>query len=99
MRYEIVTSRSAQEDFERFDARWRSALKRALEVHLRHAPKMESKSRIKRLRGLNQPQYRLRVDVLRVFYDVSDAEQRVEVLGIVHKDDAERWLNQFGTKA
>ena len=40
-----------------------------------------SKSRIKRLRGLKQPQYRLRVGDIRVFYDIFG--QRVEVLAIV----------------
>jgi mRNA-degrading endonuclease RelE of RelBE toxin-antitoxin system len=96
MRYDIVIARSAQDDFDRFDARWRSGLKKALEIHLRHAPKMESKSRIKRLRGLTQPQYRLRVDVFRVFYDVNDPEQRVEILGIVRKENMHQWLRQFG---
>jgi hypothetical protein len=34
--------------------------------HLRHEPTKVSKSRIKRLRGLSQPQYRLRVGDIRV---------------------------------
>src|SRR4030095_605923 len=45
-----------------------------------------SKSRIKRLRGLRRPQYRLRVDNTRVFYDVID--EAVAVLAIVPKDGA-----------
>ena len=52
-----------------------------------------SKSRIKRLRGLARPQYRLRVDEVRVFYDVSGSN--VEVLAIVPKSEAESWLAQF----
>ena len=36
---------------------------------------------MKRLRGLDQPQYRLRVGEMRVFYDVTETE--VEVLAIV----------------
>ena|SRR2546426_7943771 len=99
MSYEVVIARSARSDFERFDARWRSRLKHALQIHLQHEPKRESKSRIKRLHGLNQPQYRLRVDVFRVFYDVDDTAKRVEVLGIVHKDDVQQWLVEFGIKA
>jgi len=36
-----------------------------------HEPTKASKTRIKRLRGLSRPQYRLRVgDDVRVFYDV-----------------------------
>ena len=54
-----------------------------------------SKSRIKRLRGLRRPQYRLRVDEVRVFYDVS--ESTVEILAIVAKPEAEAWLKQFGS--
>ena len=51
-------------------------------------------SRIKRLRGLSRPQYRLRVEEVRVFYDVSGST--VEVLAIVAKPEAESWLAQFG---
>jgi mRNA-degrading endonuclease RelE of RelBE toxin-antitoxin system len=61
-----------------------------------NAPKQESKSRIKRLKGLRQPQYRLRVDRLRVFYDVNDQQGRVEVLGFVMKPEAEDWLKEHG---
>jgi mRNA interferase RelE/StbE len=71
----------------------RSAVRVALETHLRHEPERTSRSRIKRLRGLRRPQYRLRVDDARVFYDVSGAS--VEVLAIVAKSEAESWLEQF----
>jgi mRNA-degrading endonuclease RelE of RelBE toxin-antitoxin system len=54
-----------------------------------------SKSRIKRLRGLIRPQYRLRIDNLRVFYDVT--EQEVEVLAIIPKEQAQAWLAEEGT--
>ncbi len=53
-----------------------------------------SKSRIKRLRGLKRPQFRLRVEDVRVFYDVR--EQVVEVLAIIAKSEAEKWLGQTG---
>ena len=56
-----------------------------------------SKSRIKRLRGLEQPQYRLRVDEIRVFYDVTETE--VQVLAIVPKGQAQAWLDDEGTPA
>ena len=48
-----------------------------------------------RLRGLRQPQYRLRVGDIRVFYDVVD--RTVEVLGIVSKSESDAWLAQFGS--
>jgi len=67
----------------------------ALERHLRYEPTRVSKSRIKRLRGLSQPQYRLRVGEARVFYDVT--LETVEVLAIVTKAEAARWLAKHGT--
>jgi mRNA-degrading endonuclease RelE of RelBE toxin-antitoxin system len=67
----------------------------ALEKHLRHEPRSTSRSSIKRLRGLGRPQYRLRVDEVRIFYDVSGTT--VEVLAIVAKSEAQAWLAQHGS--
>jgi len=94
MRFEIVLAPEAIEDLRRFKANDRAALKKALETHLRHEPTKTGRSRIKRLRGLARPQYRLRVDEVRVFYDVSGST--VEVLAIVIKSEAQSWLAQFG---
>jgi mRNA-degrading endonuclease RelE of RelBE toxin-antitoxin system len=47
------------------------------------------------LQGLLQPQYRLRVGDVRVFYDVSG--KTVEVLAILPKSEAARWLAQFAS--
>ncbi len=96
MKYQVVIAKSAQEAFKKLDARRRSALKEAMRTHLENVPKQESKSRIKRLKGLRQPQYRLRVDSFRVFYDVNDEQGRVEVLGFVMKPEAENWLQEYG---
>ena len=96
MKYQVVIAKSAHEAFKKLDARWRSSLKEAMRTHLENAPKQESKSRIKRLKGLRQPQYRLRVDQLRVFYDVNEQQGRVEVLGFVMKPEAEDWLKEHG---
>jgi mRNA-degrading endonuclease RelE of RelBE toxin-antitoxin system len=48
----------------------------------------------KRLRGLRQPEYRLRVGEVRIFYDVTGTT--VQVLAIVTKLEADSWLAQFG---
>jgi mRNA interferase RelE/StbE len=72
----------------------RTTVRNALETHLRHQPEKTSRSRIKRLRGLRRPQYRLRVNEVRVFYDVRGST--VEILAIVTKSKAERWLAKFG---
>ena len=94
MRFEIVLAPEAVEDLRRLKAHERAAIKDALEAHLRHEPAKTSRSRIKRLRGLARPQYRLRVDEVRVFYDVSGST--VEVLAIVAKSEAPSWLVKFG---
>jgi len=95
MSFAIVLAPQAVEDFERLKAHLRAELRDALEIHLRHEPRKTSRSRIKRLRGLRQPQYRLRVGDIRVFYDVSS--ETVEVLAIVRKSEADEWLKQFAS--
>ncbi len=77
-------------------ARHRAIDRDALERHHRHKPRKVSRSRIKRLRGLSRPQYRLRVEEIRVFYDVR--EPRVEVLAIVPKSSAVEWLAEQGVE-
>jgi len=89
-----VLAPEAVEDLRSLKANVRTELRRALEDHLRHEPRKVSKSRIKRLRGLSKPQYRLRVGEIRVYYDVTG--DTVEVLAIVAKSEAESWLAQFG---
>jgi len=94
MRYGIELAPQAIQDLKRLDANRRAQVKDAMETHLRHEPRKTSKSRIKRLRGLSKPQYRLRVGDVRVFYDVS--ERTVGVLAIVAKEDAQEWLVKAG---
>src|SRR5258708_38985030 len=93
MPFAIVLAPEAVEDLRRLTANVRATVRTALETHLRHEPKKTSRSRIKRLRGLRRPQYRLRVDEVRVFYDLSGTT--VEVLAIVSKSEAHSWLAQF----
>ena len=93
MPFAIVLAPEAVEDLRRLTANLRANVRTALETHLRHEPEKSSRSRIKRLRGLLRPQYRLRVGEVRVFYDVSGTT--VEVLAIVAKSEAESWLALF----
>ncbi len=95
MRYEIVLAPEAAEAYQALPAFPRAQVRDALERHLRHQPTLVNKSRIKRLRGLSQPRYRLRVGKVRVFYDVTT--ETVEVLAIVKKAEAARWLARHGT--
>ena len=96
MSFDIVLAPEAVEDLKLLKAHVRAAVRTALEIHLRHEPEKTSRSRIKRLRGLRRPQYRLRVGEVRVFYDVSGAT--VEILVIVAKSEAGSWLAQFGNR-
>jgi len=95
MAYEIILAPSAIRELDALRADIRGRVRDAIEVHLRHEPTKVSKSRIKRLRGLDRPQYRLRVDEVRVFYDVE--QETVQVLAIVSKAQAEAWLKAQGT--
>jgi len=96
MAYEVILAPEAVEDFRNLKADQRALVRDAMEIHLRHSPAKTSKSRLKRLRGLSRPQYRLRVDEIRVFYDVVEEEQVVEVLAIIPKSEADAWLNRMG---
>src|SRR5437879_10654395 len=94
MPYEIVLAPEAVEDLRSLPAAVRAEVKLALETHLLNEPAKLSRSRIKRLRGISRPQYRLRVDEIRVFYDV--VGESVEVLAIVEKAETSQWLEKFG---
>ena len=94
MRFEVVLAPEAIGDAKKLKATVRAEVLKALETRLRHEPTKTSRSRIKRLRGVARPQYRLRVGDVRVFYDV--AGSTVQVLAIVAKLETESWLAQFG---
>jgi mRNA-degrading endonuclease RelE of RelBE toxin-antitoxin system len=94
MKYNIILAPEAIDDFKYFTARERSLIRSAMELHLRHEPDKVSKSRIKRLRGMSRPEYRLRVGDFRIYYDINKAD--VEVLAIVPKSKASEWLQRYG---
>ena len=93
MPFAIILAPEAVEELRRLPANVRAMVRSALETHLRPAPETTSRSRIKRLRGVLRPRYRLRVGEIRVFYDVSATT--VEVLAIVAKSDTGSWLARF----
>jgi mRNA-degrading endonuclease RelE of RelBE toxin-antitoxin system len=95
MKYDIVLGSGALEDLSRLRKYDRTQVRQAIEKYLRHEPAKTSKSRIKRLRGLQSPQYRLRVgDDIRVFFDV--IETNVAVLAVIYKDQVAEWLEREG---
>lgn len=94
MKYRVILSPQARSHFHGLCAYDRAKVRDAIDHHLQHAPDSESKSRVKRLRGMRKPQYRLRVDNVRVFYDIDN--MTVDVLGIVDKAHVEQWLSEKG---
>ncbi len=95
MAYDIVLAPEAVQDLRALNSAVRADVKDAIAQHLRHEPTKASKSRIKRLRGVSRPQYRLRVgNEIRVFYDVT--EKTVEILAVVRKANADSWLKKHG---
>jgi mRNA-degrading endonuclease RelE of RelBE toxin-antitoxin system len=97
VRFEIILSPEAGNALAALPAHTRSEVRDGIEVHLRYEPTKLSKSRIKRLRGLERPQFRLRVGEMRVFYDATEAE--VHVLAIISKSEAQAWLDDQGIPA
>ncbi|NJN59042.1 MAG: type II toxin-antitoxin system RelE/ParE family toxin [Leptolyngbyaceae cyanobacterium SL_5_9] len=101
MRYEIIFSPEAEADIVALKASDRAKVLDAIEAFLRYEPEKTSKSRIKRLREMQKPQYRLRIDDLRAFYDVGyadDGSGTVEILRIREKSEAIRWLTEHGER-
>ena len=97
MRFEIVLAPEAVQDFKRLRAHDRSLVRDSIERHLRYQPARTSRSRIKRLRGISRPQFRLRVGEIRVYYDVM--ENTVQVLAIIPKSTALHWLEEAGEES
>ena len=95
MAFTIILAPEAIRDFQKLRSGIRSEVRDAIERHLRHRPMETSKARVKRLRGVSRPQFRLRVGDVRVFYDVEEAE--VHILAIVEKEEAEDWLREAGS--
>ena len=92
--YELRLTTNAENDLRALDAKFRSAVITAMRAHLTHEPAKSSKSRIKRMRELKLPQYRLRVDGIRIYYDIG--EGYVMIHGIVPKEHTYDWLDEHG---
>jgi mRNA interferase RelE/StbE len=93
MKYRVTFAPEARNDYDDLPAYLEAAVRDAINQHLQFRPTRESKSRIKQLRRLDRPQYRLRVGEVRVFYDVKDDE--AIVLGIIEKSNSPAWLKKW----
>jgi len=94
MKYSIILSPDAVENLRNMRANLRSMVREVIIEHLSYEPEKTSKSRIKRLKGIEKPQYRLRIDDIRIYYDVG--EYSVEILAIISKEIAKEWLERHG---
>ena len=93
--YRIMLKRSAIADLDAIRKYDVTQIADAMEKHLQHNPTKESKSRIKRLRGISNPDYRLRIGDYRVFYVVDEVARRVDVLRIMHKDQTREYYEEL----
>jgi len=94
MAFRLEFDPEARADLKAMRAFERTATLDMIERVLAQSPTITSRSRIKRLRGLDSPEYRLRVDEIRVFYDVID--DLVYVLRVLPKSDADQYLKDMG---
>lgn len=85
MPYEIEITNSARDDLDALSAFDRKAVVNGIEVHLKHQPRKESRSRIKKLIQPAISEYRLRIGEFRVYYDVIEDDMRVVVLRVLEK--------------
>ena len=94
-RYEIHLKPSAIRDMDRLRKYDASRVADGMENHLGFEPMKESKSRIKRLRGIRDPDYRLRIGDYRAFYNVDVGDGRVDVLRVMHKDETHEYYKEL----
>jgi mRNA-degrading endonuclease RelE of RelBE toxin-antitoxin system len=97
MAFKIDFDPQARADLKSMRGFERAATLDAIERVLTQSPTITSRSRIKRLRGIESPEYRLRVGEMRVFYDVE--EQEVYVLRILPKSESDHYLKEMGHEA
>lgn len=92
MSFEVEITLEAEQDLAQIKPFYRSQILDAIEEHLQTAPTRVSRARIKRLRLLDSPAYRLRVGDYRVFYDVDSSDKTVTVLRILSKEASLTYL-------
>jgi mRNA-degrading endonuclease RelE of RelBE toxin-antitoxin system len=97
MRFDIEFDPLAIDDLRPLRAYDRASILDTIERVLGAAPTQAGKSRIKRLRGMDSPQYRLRVGEFRVFYDVTG--QQVYVMRILTKASTAGYLKDVADEA
>ena len=98
MAYNIQIAPKADDDLAAMKAFHRTEVLDAIDERLTHAPTAISRSRIKRLRMLDSPEYRLRVGDYRVYYDVDETLRTVKILRVLSKTASLDYLQGAGGK-
>jgi mRNA-degrading endonuclease RelE of RelBE toxin-antitoxin system len=93
-KHQIVLKPSAVRDLDRLRKDDAAMIADGMERFLSGTPTRQGKSRIRRLRGIENPDYRLRLGEYRVFYNVDTSGRRVEVLRILHKDETPEYYEE-----
>lgn len=81
--YEVILTRDAVDDLDRLGRRDATVVANVTGTRLRLDPAKESHTRIRRLRGRQLAQYRLRYGCFRIFYSVREGS--VHVLRVLTK--------------
>ena len=92
MKYEIILKPAAVRDLDRIRQYDVVKILDAIDRYLVGEPRKESKSRIRRLRGKQPADYRLRVGDFRIFYTVE--ETAVHVLRVMHKRETDSYYEE-----
>lgn len=83
--YVITFTSEARGDLTYYPAHQRRTITQGIAVQLAHQPSHETKNR-KPLRSNPLGPWELRVGIYRVFYEVDEAEQRVVIVAVGHKE-------------
>jgi mRNA-degrading endonuclease RelE of RelBE toxin-antitoxin system len=93
--YEIFLKPTAVKDMDRLSRFDAVAVSDVMEECLSNDPAKESKSRIKRLKGISNPDYRLKAGDYRVFYAIDGAAGQVNVLRVLHKEEIQEYYEEL----
>ena len=93
--YEIFLKPTAIKDMDRLSRFDAVTVSDVMEECLGDKPAKESKSRIKRLKGISDPDYRLRAGNYRIFYSIDETSRRVNVLRVLRKDETQEYYEEF----
>ena len=92
MAFNIEFTSEAERDLAAIRPFYRAQILNGIEALLARTPTEVSRSRIKRLRLLDSPAYRLRIEDYRVFYDVDERDMIVTILRILSKENSIQYL-------